>query len=363
MYDSFFRKELENLIPYEAGRPIEEVKAEFGLSEVIKLASNETPLPPFPSAIDAINAAAGELNRYPDGGAVELRKLLAAKYSVVIDNIAIGNGSNELQMLLGLACLNPGDEVVFPWPSFIVYPTIASVMGANGIKVPLNQNRNDVKALASAVTDKTKLLFTCSPNNPTGTVISQDEARWLMDNVPKTVLVAFDEAYIEFADDAEAANGLEFFMERQNVIIFRTFSKIYGLAGLRVGYCLATSDVIVALNKVRAPFNVNSLAQAAAIASLADKDEVIARQTLNQKGKEYMYAELDNLGLSYVPTQANFILIDTGQNSRQVFQELLKRGIIVRSGDIFGYDTWIRVTIGSFDENKKFFQGLREVIT
>lgn len=362
MKEEFFRRELDNLKPYEPGKPIFEVKREFGLDEIIKLASNETPLEPFPCAVDAIKESISELNRYPDGGGTILREKLASNFNIPIDNIVLGNGSNEIELLLGLACLNPLDEVVYPWPSFVVYPMIPSLMGCVGVAVPLREHRNDVKALASAVTDRTKLLFTCSPNNPTGTIITKDEAAWLMDNVSQDVLVVFDEAYIEFADDANAANGLDLFGKYENIVVLRTFSKIFGLAGLRIGYGIGPVDVITALNKVRAPFNVNTLAQVGAAACIDDFTEIGNRKRFNIEEKRYFYAGLDRLGLSYIPSQANFILIDTGKSSREIFMDLLKKGVIVRSGDALGYDNWIRVTVGTRAENDKFLQEIANII-
>lgn len=362
MYEGFFRQELDKLIPYEPGKPIREVQEEFGLTEIVKLASNESPLPPFPAALAAIAGAAGDLNRYPDGGAVELKRALAAKYTVAIDNIAIGNGSNELELLLASACLDPEDNVIYPSPSFVVYPTLADIMGAQGIAVPLKNHRHDVEAMAALVTRNTKLLILCTPNNPTGNIITKKEADWLMNNVPEHVLVVFDEAYIEFADDPDCPDGLEYFKAGRNVMVMRTFSKIFGLAGLRIGYGIAAPEVISALNKVRAPFNVNSLAQAAALASLNETTELLARKQANLAEKEFMYAELDRLGLSYIPSQANFILVDTGRGSRTVFMDLLRRGVIVRSGDALGYESWIRVTIGTRAENQKFFAELENIL-
>jgi len=362
---NFLRSELDVLKPYSPGKPISDVKRELGLKEVIKLASNESPYPPFPEAIEAIWSARNEVYRYPDSGCVELKNKLASFLDIPESNLMISNGSNELLRLLAQICLNPGDEVIMANPSFIVYPTVTKMMGGVCREIPLKKHRHDLVSMLGAVNDKTKIIFICNPNNPTGTIVTKTEVDDFLRKVPEDVMIVFDEAYFEYVDNKDYPNGLDYFNEEKQIVVLRTFSKIYGLAGCRIGYGIASRPIVSVVNKIREPFNINHLAQVAAMASLSCKNQVKERKKLNLEQKFYVYKSFDEMGLDYVKSEANFILVDVKRNSRKVFDQLLEKGIIVRTGDIFGpgYESFIRVTIGTPEENKKFIKVLREVLS
>lgn len=359
------RPELADLVPYSPGKPIDEVKRELGLETVIKLASNESPLPPFPEALEALRAAMYELNRYPDGSCYLLKTKLSAALNIPFANLIIGNGSNELIRLIAQAILQPGDEVVAATPSFVVYPTVTKIM--NGIlkEVPLKNHRHDLEAMLQQVTAKTKIIFICNPNNPTGTIVHQLEVDEFMERIPHSILVVFDEAYFEYVEDSSFARGFKYFREGRNVAVLRTFSKIYSLAGCRIGYGVMPEYLTSCLNKIREPFNVNSLAQAVALASLDNQQEVAIRVKANSENKKYLYAGFERLGLPYIPSEGNFILVDLKSDSREIFKRLLAEGVIVRTGDIFGpaYRTFCRVTIGTREENEKLITALEKVLS
>lgn len=362
--EEIVRQEIDKLQPYEPGKPISEVKRELGLTDVIKLASNESPYPPFPEALEAIEGELEEINRYPDGSCFLLKKELASFLDVDEKNITIGHGSNELERLIANVVLRPGDEAIMASPSFVVYPTVVEIMNATPIEIPLKNYKHDLEAMLNAISEKTRLVFICSPNNPTGTIVEKDELNEFLKAVPEGVVVVIDEAYSEFVESQNYPNGLDYLRQDKLVAVFRTFSKIYSLAGLRIGYGMLPEFLVTAMDKVREPFNVNSLAQAAALASLKCQDEVEKRRKLNWQGKNYLYAELKKIGLECVPSEANFVLVNVKKNSREVFKDLLKEGVIIRTGDIFGesYQNFIRVTIGTQEENQLFVQTLRKVL-
>lgn len=358
------RKNINEIKPYVPGKPISEVKRDLGLRKVIKLASNESPYPPFPEAVEVINKQAQQVRLYPDSGCWELREKLAGFLKVEPKNVAVGHGSNELVRLLANIFLEPGDEIVTGWPSFIVFPTVAQLMEGKLIKVPLKEHRFDLLRVLEKVGERTKIIFIPNPNNPTGTIVYKNEVDDFLDKLPEQVAVVFDEAYFEYVDDERYPDSLDCFRKKRNVCILRTFSKIYSLAGLRIGYGIMPEVVANAINKAREPFNVNTLAQAAAIASLDCQDEVRKRRELNKEGKKFLCGVLNKMGLAYVPSQANFVLVDVGRNSREVFRQLINRGVIIRTGDIFGteYENFIRVTIGTMEENKNFIEALSEIL-
>lgn len=360
--NKIIRYGLEDIKPYEPGRPIELVEKELGITEAIKLASNESPYGPFPRVIEAMKDALFNANRYPDGGSTFLREKIAAKLNVSPSKVMVGHGSNELLRLLANVLLNPGDEAVMATPSFIVYPTVVKLMHARAVEVPLKGHRHDLEAMADAVTDKTKIIFICNPNNPTGTIVTRDEVERFMERIPKDVVVVFDEAYYELVKAHDYPNGLDFVGGKNPVVVLRTFSKVYGLAGCRIGYGIAPEFIIEAVNKVREPFNVNSVGQAGALRCLDCDEEVKERQNLNDEGLAFLYKEFSRLGLSYIPSHANFVLVDIGMNDRATSAMLMKRGIIVRSGDIFGYPNYLRVTVGKPDENVKFIEHLEDIV-
>lgn len=359
---NIIREELEILKPYKPGKPIFEVQRELGLDDIVKLASNESNLPPFPSAIKAMEEAIREVNLYPDGGCVQLKEKLAPFMDVPQENIMVGNGSNELIRLLAMAILNPGEEVIFADPSFVVYPTVTRMMNATAKVIPLADYKHDLDAMKAEINEKTRLIFICNPNNPTGTIMHEDDVDDFMNDVPEDVLVVFDEAYYEFVDDPRFGGGMKYFRQGRLVTVLRTFSKIYSLAGCRIGYGVAPDFLAAAVDKIREPFNVNRVAQAAAKASLDDQDEVKRRVAINKAGKEFLYDELNKMGIGFVPTEANFIFIDVKRDCLQVFKDLLKEGIIVRTGEIFGLPTTLRVTIGTMEDNKKFIIALKKVL-
>ena len=352
---------LEKMVPYQQGQPLELVMRRFGLSDVVKLASNEFPLPPFDAVKQAITAALDDLNRYPDGGATDLRAALAAHFAREPEQISVGNGSCELLMLLADALLEKGDEAVFADPSFVVYNDICTLAGATAVAVPTVDFVHDIDAMIAAVTPRTKMFIVCNPNNPTGTYIPVSEIARVVEALPDDVLIVIDEAYNEFvtAEDREDALALQ--AAHENVIVLRTFSKIYGLSGLRVGYGISSPEVKSALDKVRLPFNVHRLAQVAAIEALKHQDEVARRRTMNAEVREAMVARLAARGRATVPSQANFLLVDTRglcHPQDQVCNVLLSQGAIVRDGNALGCPGWARVSVGTETEIDFFLEKL-----
>jgi len=349
--------------PYVPGKPIEEVKRELGLKKIIKLASNENPLGPSSKAIQAIKEYANKVNLYPDGGGWRLRKVLSEKLELERENIILGNGSDEIVSLITRVFLREGEEVIVGDPSFLMYSIDAQLSGGRVISVSLKDFKLDLKRMKEVITSRTKLIFIDNPNNPTGTIVKEDEVKDFLDKLPPHILVIFDEAYYEYVDDPGYPQTLDFIKEGRNVIVLRTFSKIYGLAGLRVGYGIAKKEIVAVLNRVRSPFNVNSLAQVAALASLEDEDQVKRSRKLIEKEKEFLYFHLRELGLSFIPTQANFILIKIGKRAGKVEQALLKRGIIVRGMEGYNLSEYIRVTIGTRKQNEEFLESLQKILS
>jgi histidinol-phosphate aminotransferase len=358
------RKNLQAITPYSPGKPIADVQREFGLDEVIKLASNENPVGPSKKAQEAILSALGLLHRYPDGGAVDLKAAIAAKYDLPSSQILVGNGSDDCIKLISETFLNPGDEVVLPNPSFSQYWFGTTLMAGTPVLVDLAEGfETDFEAMLAAVTDKTKLLYLCSPNNPTGTYIRQDDLRKFLDRVPEHVLVILDEAYAEYVEADDYAQGIDFLKEGYNVLVMRTFSKMYALAALRVGYTFGRAEILNEINRVREPFNVNMLAQVAAAAALNDDEHVRASRELNRAGYEQLAKGLGALGFTVVPTQANFLIFDMGLNDKDVFQRLLEQGMVTRSGTALGLPGYLRVSIGTAEENEKFLQSFELVVS
>ena len=342
---------------YEPGKPIEYVARELGLEPagIVKLASNENPFGPSPLAVAAAQRALAEGELYPDGGCFELRQRLAQARSLAPDQFVIGNGSNEIIELLGHAFLGPEDEVVMATPAFVVYKLVTLLFGARAVEVPLRDWRHDLPAMAQAITPRTKLVFVCSPNNPTGTANSPDELERFARGLPEHVILVYDEAYAEFLVEPPDLRPL--IAAGRKVVCLRTFSKIYGLASLRIGYGMAARELCALLNRVRQPFNVNAIAQAAAIAALDDEEfaDECARQ--NRAGLAQLSAGCGRLGLEYVPSVANFMLIRVGDGAR-VFDRLQRRGVIVRPVKSYGLPEWIRVTVGTAEQNDRFLREL-----
>jgi histidinol-phosphate aminotransferase len=352
---------LKNLPVYQPGRPIEEVARELGLParSIIKMASNENPLGPSPAALAALKGAARQWHLYPDGNAFYFKQKLAAKLSVDPANLILGNGSNEILELLGHALLGPGVDVVMSQYCFLVYPLVTHLLGANPIIVPARNFGHDLAAMRRAITPRTKAIFVGNPNNPTGTLASRKELRQLLDETPPRVVIVIDQAYIEFLENPQDLVPLIRRGEKSNLILLRTFSKIYGLAGLRLGYGIGHPDFIAALEKIRQPFNVNSMAQAAGLAALDDAAHLKKTRQNNLEGMKLFETVLREMGVEFVPSSANFILLRAG-DARRVFEELQAAGIIVRPMASYGLPEWLRVSIGTPRENQRCLAALKK---
>ncbi len=351
---------IHSIRPYQPGKPIREVERELGLRHVVKLASNENPLGPSGKALRAMRRALQESHLYPEGSCFYLVRRLAQELGVSESQLLIGNGSNEIIELLARGYLSEGDEVLSSETSFLVYPILAQACGAKYVSVPMKDFRFDLRALADAVTERTKIIFIANPNNPTGTYVTEQEVQDFLARVPPHVLVCFDEAYVDFVEAADFPHMLFYIKSnRPNVVILRTFSKAYGLAGLRVGYAVGSPDVIAYLHKIRQPFNVNSIAQAGATAALDDSFFLWRTKKLAVHGRLYFYKHLKRMGLRYIPSQANFVLFDTGGDGAAVCEALLKKGIIVRSMVSYGLPSWVRVSIGRRSQNALFCRQLK----
>jgi histidinol-phosphate aminotransferase len=352
---------IADLTAYPPGKPIEEVEREYGIKGSIKLASNENPLGPSPKAVEAIKNHVSSLHRYPDGSCYYLKETLAERLGIPKNRIILGNGSNEIIELIVRTFLRPGDEAVMAHPAFIVYQMIVQAAGGKNVILPLKEFTHDLEAMAGAVTGKTRLVFITNPNNPTGTIVKRDEFERFLNWMPEDVIVVMDEAYFEYVSDPEYPNGMDYINDKL-VISLRTFSKIYGLAGLRIGYGVASEEIISYLEKVRQPFNVNSLAQVAAMAALDDQGHVDKSVRINSDGLSYLYGELDRMGLSYVKSQANFLLINMKGDGAKIYQELMKKGVIVRPMGIYNLNNYLRITVGLPEENKRFIEVLKGVV-
>lgn len=348
---------IKSIQPYVPGKPIEELERELGISNSIKLASNENPLGPSPEALMAIKDSFSDLNRYPDGAGYYLKNALSEMLSISPEELILGNGSNELLDIAARTYLKAGDEAVMASPSFVVYGMAVQSVGGISVQVPLKDYRHDLEAMAAAITSKTKMVFIANPNNPTGTINTKDEFESLMEKITDDILVVVDEAYYEYVSAPDYADSMKQFRAGRNILILRTFSKIYGLAGLRIGYGIAKKEILTDMNRLREPFNTNSLAQKAALAALKDKAHVANSRKTNDEGRKYLYQQLSSLGISYVPTEANFIYIPI-KDSIAVNNSLMKKGIIIRPMG----PAAIRVTIGLAEENRRFIEALTAVI-
>jgi histidinol-phosphate aminotransferase len=352
--------QLRELVAYEPGKPVEDLARELGIphGEIIKLASNENPLGPSPVARQAMIETIERAHFYPDGGGYYLREAIAEHVGLAMANVILGNGSNEIIEFLGHAYLQPGDEVVVARHSFAVYRLMAQLFGAKVVDVADPDFVADLDAMLAAITPKTKEVFIANPNNPTGTMVFQAEIDRFMERVPDHVVVVFDEAYYEFLD--EAPDVIKYVKAGRNVVVLRTFSKIQGLANLRIGYGLAAPEVIEVLQKARQPFNANGIAQAGALAGLRDKSHMEATRRVTHEGRDFLQSEFLEMGLEFVPSHANFVLVRVG-DGKKVFDALLRRGIIVRAMGSYGLPEWIRVSVGTMPQNKVFIAALREL--
>lgn len=361
---SLIRSNVASLARYRPGKPIEEVKRELGLEgEIIKLASNENPLGPSPKAIAAIREQAESVYLYPDDWGFSLRRALAQKHDVREDQIVLGAGSCELIELVILTFAGPEDEVVSAQYGFAIFAKSTQVVGARKVVVPATPDlKHDLEAMADAVTDKTKIVFIANPNNPTGSVSTRDEVEPFMKSVPNDVIVVFDEAYYEFVDREDYPESMDYLRAGRNVIIFRTFSKTYGLAGLRIGYAIASPELATGMNQARKPFNTTRLGQAAALAALDDDEHLRKTLEVNRESRNWIYGELDRLKIKYYPSEANFVLVDLERNAQEIFEKLLREGVVVRP--LQGYDLprCIRVSIGRLEQMTVFIRALEKVL-
>jgi histidinol-phosphate aminotransferase len=351
---SVIRPALQALVPYEPGKPVEEVQRELGLERVVKLASNEGPFGPFPAALEAMERSLLDLNRYPDGGGYLLREALAARHGVASEQVALGSGGDGVIDCLAQATLDPGDEIVCGWPSFVSYVLTAAKLGGVARQVPLRAHRYDLDALLDAIGPRTKLAYLCLPNNPTGTTNTRAELDGWFERVPEHVLTVVDQAYFEYIDEPDYPDAIEEYVKAgRQVIVIRTFSKIYGLAGLRIGYGVGPAELVSALGKVRRAFDFNSQAQAAALASLGDEQELGRRRRVNAEGRDMLRGILESHGWPTAqPAVANFLFAEVGDDARPVFEALLRQGVIVRPCGAFGAPGAIRVTVGTPDEHE-----------
>jgi len=360
--ENLARKGILKIESYIPGKSIEEVQKEFGAKRWIKLASNENLLGPSPKAMAAIRKELPTIYLYPEGPCTVLRKALAERFAISEGMVVISNGADNLILMIANAFVDEEDEVVMADPTFPVYTNVTQIMGGKPIKVKLKDFTDDLDTMLKKVNRKTKLVFICNPNNPTGTTVSLESFNYFLSHLPKHVIVVLDEAYGDFVEDAFYPNGLDYIREKRQIIVLRTFSKVYGLAGLRIGYALGKEDLVNCLYQVRDPFPVHRLAQVAAVAALNDEDHAVKSIQLVYEGKRYLYKELDRMGLLYVPSQANFIFIDFEKDSGEIFQALLREGIIIRPGKIWGYSTFARVTIGRMEDNRRFIKALKKVL-
>jgi histidinol-phosphate aminotransferase len=358
--ERLIRNEVRNLPVYSPGKSPEQVARELGISDCVKMASNENPLGPSPKAMQAMAEVLSTVNIYPDGESLALRKALSHKLGVSPECLIICHGVDEALDLMAYAFLDKDDEVVVGDPTFTSYELAAMTMGATVHRVPLKDYRQDIAGMLARVSDRTDMMMLCSPLNPTGTAVSRGELEEALEGLPEGVLLVFDEAYIEYATDPDLPDPLEFFGKYPGLVITRTFSKIYGLAGLRVGYAICSPEIRSALEKVKLPFNVNRLGQVAALAALADEEHVAQSRAANQRGKERIYGLLEELKLEYVPTEANFILVNNGKYAG-LFERLLKQGVIVRAGEPLGIPGHVRITVGDEAQNDRLEEALRAI--
>lgn len=355
---------ISEIKPYIPGKPIEELERETGIKDSIKIASNENPQGSSPLALKAIlnfltsSKSNNLLNRYPDGSGFYLKKALSKFLNVKEEEIILGNGSNELIDIAVRTFMQSGDDAIMAEPSFIVYPISVQSVGGNKIIIPLKNYTHDLEAMADAISNKTKIIFIANPNNPTGTINKKMEFDRFMERVPENILVIIDEAYYEYVTDPDYADSMKHLRNGRNILILRTFSKIYGLAGLRIGYGISKPEILIEMNKLRPPFNTNTIAQIAAKHALEDTDFLKSTIEINEMGKKYLYKELKEMNIDFVPTQANFIYINLKLDSKIIYNKLLLKGIIVRPVG----PREIRVTIGLPDENRKFIEAFKSVL-
>jgi histidinol-phosphate aminotransferase len=355
------RKGIAEVKPYVPGKPVQEVKREFGLADVVKLASNENPMGPSPMAVEAIRAALHEIHWYPDGECFELKKALSDSLNFSPDHLVFGNGAEEIITLIAKAFVNEGDPCVVPRDIYDPYETVVRIMGGDIRYSDLSAFRIDLQDMLRKVDERTKVVFICNPVNPTGTIVTRQAFEKFLGGIPEKTLVVLDEAYFDFVSSKDYPNGIDYVRQGKNVIVLRTFSKVYGLGGLRIGYAVAEPELVFYMKQVKEPFNVNSLAQVAAAAALKDRDHVKKTVNLVLSEKGFLYKELNAMGVKFVPSEANFILVNVGMDSRVFFRQMLEKGIITRPGDIWNLPSFIRLTVGTREQNLLFLDAFREI--
>ncbi len=353
---------IQSIRPYKPGKPIEELEREYGVKDSIKLASNENPLGASPAALAAMEGAMKKLNRYPDGRGYYLTEKLAARFHMPAECIVLGNGSDEIIGMLTRAVLEPGDEAIMTEPSFLMYEIMVLSCGAVPVFVPLKSLFVDFGAITRQITEKTRVIFLNNPVNPTGTIITKKGFDAFLETVPEDIVIVIDEAYIEFIKDPDCLQAVEYCTGNRPVVVLRTFSKAYGLAGIRIGYGLMPEALAGILHRVRQPFNANSLAQAGACAALDDEDFLQQTVRFVQGELEFLYAGIERLGMNYFPTEANFFMIDVEQDADAVFEAMLRQGVIIRSMVSYGFPRYIRVTAGLREENERFLKAFASVM-
>lgn len=353
-----YREVLKDIAPYVPGKPISDVQRELGLSEVIKLASNENPFGFSPKVEKALKDVLSDLPLYPDGNATALREKLAGKHGLKPEQFIFGAGSNEIITLIAQVFLNPGDESIFADPSFAWYDTAVKVCGAKPVVIPLKDFTHDLDAMKNAITDKTRIIWICNPNNPTGTIVTKEQLDDFLKAVPDNVVIVLDEAYYEYARGGDYPETVPLLEKHPNLIILRTFSKVYGLASLRVGYGMASAETVSYINRIRPPFNVNTFAQTAAVAALEDQDFVNNTVNETKKGLQFLYNAFDRLNLRYVKSYANFVWVETSLSSRELFNRLLRKGVIIRPFN----GNWVRITVGTAEQNSRLIAAMEEVL-
>lgn len=353
---------IARIAAYKPGKPIEELEREYGIAGAIKLASNENPLGPSPKAMEAIREALPGVHRYPDSHAFYLKEKLARKLGFTPDHLIMGNGSDEIIHLIAQTFLLPGEEVMMGDPTFSFYRIVVVAAGATEVLVPLKNFSYDLPAMAGAISEKTKVIFINTPLNPTGTIIRKDDFARFLESIPADVILVMDEAYVEYVTDRLYPDTLQYLASGKKMVVLRTFSKIYGLAGLRIGYGIADPYLIACLNKIRGPFNTNLLAQAAGLAALDDEEHVQRSRAVNQEGLRYLHGELDRLGMEYLPTQSNFFLVRIGEKAGRVYDSLLHEGVIVRHMPGGILEQYLRITVGLPSENERLITALKMVL-
>ncbi|MCP4229439.1 MAG: histidinol-phosphate transaminase [bacterium] len=356
------REAIEDIMPYQPGKPIGEVQREFGLDEVLKLASNENELGPSPKALDAIREILTKIHRYPEGSGFYFVEGISEKYGFDFDQFILGNGANDLIELVVKTYVETDENVIYGFPSFIMYEIAVKMMGAEYRRIPLKNYAMDMETMLDAVDEKTKIVFIANPNNPTGTIVRHKELDEFVARIPDDVLVVLDEAYNDFVDDPDYPDSLQYVRDGKTVMVMRSLSKTYGLAGLRLGWAVADKEIIDAVHKIRQPFNANIIAQAAGVAALADEEHLLKSREMIIEGRDYLYEQLKRMGLDYVESQANFVLIDFKTDITELNLKLLRRGIVVRPMAGWGYTHSARVTVGTMEQNRQFVKVLKEVL-